>query len=194
MPSDWPAQISALASVVTAGGLVAVVFQARIASKQLKTTEGQLRAVEEQQKLALRQELEIATARQDELLNERSQAWDDDHLLDARMLADQSASPEDLATKLIGLKETKERDFYVLLRLPNYFEDLAELVSRGRLPLETVEELLGSVIIGRYRQFEPAIRRLRQEQKQPTFCKYWEWLKDELPSSPAEVAQKSVGR
>jgi hypothetical protein len=150
--TDWPAWITALATVVLAVGIC-------FAYQQLK---------------------DAGLARHVQIINDFGQRWDGDRLWEARALKhkyDNVSLAEEAATYIWAPRCAP--DIPLLLRVPNYFEDLAMMVELGRLDTFYVERAFGLLARREWAFWELAILVMRTDA--PDSYTEFQKLVDELP-------------
>jgi hypothetical protein len=146
----------AITSVVTALGVIAAAIGAWLAFSQLKETRRD---------------------RHMQVVSEFGRRWDDERILEARYAIqayDRDELADLIAEWLVPPREDATKVVPVLLRLPNYFEDLAILVDVGRLEFEYVTKAFRNLATREWEHWEPAVQRMRE--KQPNVYIAWEAL------------------
>ncbi|HXF71753.1 MAG TPA: DUF4760 domain-containing protein [Actinomycetota bacterium] len=83
----------------------------------------------------------------------------------------------DLRDAIDRFHRTNDDRYYVLMRVPNFLEDLAVLVDQGALPEEAARASWASVIERQWAHWAPAIRLLRDVRDRPTIYANFERLK-----------------
>ncbi len=111
---------------------------------------------------ALAQLTEVKTDRHLQFLSDFGRRWDDPQLWEARQK--QFSIPNDelpfLVEKWFATRDPEAADVPVLLRVPNFFEDLAITVDAGRIDLDIVLRSFGSLILNMWSYWEPAIQKM----------------------------------
>ena len=96
---------------------------------------------------AVHQLVEAQTARKVQILTDLSRRWDDLVLSESRRKVNTFiGDPERLSRTLKRLDKKNRADYYVIIRVANFFEDLAILVGEDALSLELVKNSLGGPI------------------------------------------------
>ncbi len=96
------------------------------------------------------------------IMIELSKRWDETPLVESRRaFHEKYGSPEKLGEAMERLYSAKSDELYMLLRLPDYLEDLAILVEEGGTAKDVVRKSLGSVITTWWTRWEPAVRVIR---------------------------------
>jgi hypothetical protein len=110
-----------------------------------------------------------------QLTTELSRRWDEDELLRAR---EAEAAYDSVSLKAAMDEFYSENDsrYYLLLRVPNYFEDVGVMVTQGTIPLKVVEESLGSLITHHWQFWRLWIEDLRKTEGDPTNFRNFERL------------------
>ncbi|MDQ3857479.1 MAG: DUF4760 domain-containing protein [Actinomycetota bacterium] len=152
---DWPAWISALASLLT---LIVVALTAVAAYGALR---------------------DARRTRHGELITELSRQWSDPAVVQSiRLHGEYSAASLDaLVERLFGPADEKpqdEGDWSKLAVWANLVESMGVLVSEGAITNETVYKMWGGGIMRAWSLWEPAVLRLREIEKQPDTFQYFE--------------------
>ena len=132
----WTGMYTAFTAFITL-----VLFIAAIAAGH------QLRSMEKARQGQRDQLLEAKTARKAQVLTELSKRWDDPLISESRRrVSSFEGDPEGLSRRLQKLNDKNHREYYVLIRVANFFEDLAILVEEEALTPELVTKSLGDPI------------------------------------------------
>jgi hypothetical protein len=67
----------------------------------------------------------------------------------------------------------------VAIDVLNFFEELSYAAKCGVADMETLREILGSILVRYFSAVYPWIERHRRNKHQPTFCEHMEWLRNE---------------
>ncbi|MGH8985787.1 MAG: DUF4760 domain-containing protein [Acidimicrobiia bacterium] len=137
--SNWQV-VSAIASVVSAAGILAAFIALILARNQLK---------------------EARAARLAEMTVELSRRWDDDKIVEARQKVSSYGDAEALCRKMKKLRANKSIEYYEVLREPNLLEDLGVLVNRKGLEFGVIQDSLGELVVQRWPRGQPTIEWLR---------------------------------
>lgn len=113
---------------------------------------------------AVRQLAEARTDRHVQIIAELGRRWDEDRMIEARnkLLAYDNAK---LAEKCADWVRTRsDAEVTELLRVPNYFEDLAMMVECGKLELDLVADTFGDMTLRAWDHWALAIQELSERQ------------------------------
>jgi hypothetical protein len=97
-----------------------------------------------------------------QLIAELGRRWDEEKLAEARtkLLAFDDVQ---LCEEITGCLASPEgSDLYVLLRVPNFFEDLALMVESGGVDEELVNRAFRDLTLGQWEYWEKAIVAMRE--------------------------------
>lgn len=111
---------------------------------------------------ARRQLNEARRSRHAQLLMDLSRRWDEDELNASRQKAVAHQTPAGLLQAVQTLEHDNSLDFYVLLRVPNFFEDVAALEREAALSVELIRTQFKTVIKDTLYHWMPTIRHFRQ--------------------------------
>jgi len=114
---------------------------------------------------ALYQLHSMESARKAQLLTDLSRRWDEEPLLESRraLKTYKDKDGRELWRALKYLEKKNHEQYYVLLIVANFYEDLAVLIKEKCLGLELVKNILGGAIRHYYDLYEVSIRELRKE-------------------------------
>jgi hypothetical protein len=157
----WADIITAFGSLLAGAGLVVAGIGAWFAVKQLDET---------------RRDREI------QLIAELGRRWDDDRMAEARDKQLEYTSEELCEEVVRWLEDPKSRDsqlLLLLLRVPNFFEDLAVMVESGGLDIKLVDKAFRALVLTQWSYWEQAIVRTR-ELREPEAYVEFEKLKRQL--------------
>ncbi len=118
-------------------------------------------------------------AREAQLMTDLSARWDSAALTRARRLV--SAPPSNPAAILARMTELEAQDsaaFFALLRLPNFFEDLAILVEEGSISLRVVKKSLAGAIRTYFQLYKLFVE--SEQKASPSSYEHWEKLYNDL--------------
>ncbi len=150
---DWAAWLLAIATAVVALGIVFAIIGV---SETRKNRHG-----------------EIAV--------EFARRWSEPHLVESRKLA-KGLTAKQIKKKYFRLKDSDHPDYYVMQRLPAFFEDIATLEEYDFLDLEWIDSLFRTVAIQRWEAWEKTVKRLQETD--PDAYIYWERLIKKLHHPP----------
>jgi len=130
----------------------------------------------------------VRRTRYAELLLHLSQVWDSNHYVESRNLIDnitREVSRGDeakvkLCEKLEKSDKEGERDYFVLIRTPNFFEALAFLVRRKYIPLSDTRDYFGQAIVYYHDLFSTHISQERRKSGHEKTYELWSGLADKL--------------
>jgi hypothetical protein len=117
--------------------------------------------------IALRQLAELRRDRHVHVLIELGQRWDGADLQAAREKAIELGDTE--IARLASLSNKPSRDaaarqsLVLLLRVPNYFEDLAVIIEESRAEIDVVGRLFKALIVDEWEFWKPAITAWRED-------------------------------
>jgi hypothetical protein len=83
--------------------------------------------------------------------------WDEPELVEARHLAGEYATPEELRTAFVQFIETNSFSAYVLYRELDFFEQLAAAEQIGAFDFELIRLLLGARLVERWEMWKPSL-------------------------------------
>jgi len=117
-----------------------------------------------QLKLAVEQLDEVRRDRHVQVLSDFGRRWDEPHLWEAR--EKQFGIASDRLRDLVGVwfarRDRSASDVPILLRVPNFFEDLSIMVEAGKLEVKYVALSMGSLALGMWDYWQPAIEKMRE--------------------------------
>lgn len=134
---------------------------------------------------ALRQLGEVRRDRHLRVLSDLSHRWDSDLITDSRQRVFKYGR-ERLA-EIAGEWQkvpSSQPDFVVLLRIPNYFEDLALMTKFAKLDIRFVARAFKGLVLEEWAYWEPTIMLLRKSDDL-SFCEF-EWLVGQMEALPDE--------
>ena len=112
---------------------------------------------------ALRELSHMRKSRHSELLMDLYQMWDDEPLTEARRLIKAIKTKQALKEKLEEWDRGEQKEFFIALRVCNYFEHIGHLVVKNYLKGKDAKDLMGPSIIKYYEIFEDYIKEHRKE-------------------------------
>lgn len=128
-------------------------------------------------------------SRQQEFILNMSCMWDSEPFVESkRLIREIASSNKDLREALLGYRKNSKIEYYVLMRVPNYFEDLGFLVKEGYLDVRVADSLFGRAIIMHYRYFRNYIQSER-DPTNPESCEYFKNF-EELYKIIVKIRQK----
>jgi len=123
--------------------------------------------------------LQVKAARntvQVQLIADLSRRWDEQDVVESRKRASYYADGQALLKAFQEVFENHPDDYYILIRVPNFFENLEVLVEEGAISLDVVEKLLGSPAVYWWKRWEASVKYLREAHDQPTAYEKFEDL------------------
>src|SRR5262245_845235 len=145
---NWAEQVVAIATAILALGVFGAVAAAIFGAQQVR---------------------EARQTRQAQMAAEFFRRWNSDVLVEARRLASNFDTPEDLARALRGYVDANAPEAYVLHRVPHYFEQLAALEQFGGVDFALVQSLVGRILVERWEFWSPALRSVHGEDVYPLY-------------------------
>ena len=139
--------------------------------------------------IALGQVSELRHARLQEAFLEIGRRWDSDDMIRSRTMVD--ACGTRLQTEIKLLFTTKPERYYLLLREPGFFEDIAALCHARVIDSAKLADSLGLFVIERWDVWEDAAVFLREERRSPEVFEHFERLAGEMKSLFDERRQRS---
>lgn len=88
-------------------------------------------------------------ARRSELIATLGQMWDSKLLMETRQLANELGDANKLKETINQGNKANSEEFFVLMRIPNFFDSVGAMVEHGDLPKKLAKELFGKPA-GRY--------------------------------------------
>lgn len=139
----WTDKVTAIGTAIVAGGVLVTAAGAWFAYHQVK---------------AARDDRHV------QVLSEFARRWDDPLLWEARTKQFDLTNKQlaDLVGRWFDSKDPSARDVPLLLRVPNFFEDIAVIVEAGNLELKYVARSMASLVIGQWDYWELAINKMRE--------------------------------
>ena len=154
----------------------------------------------------------IKKARYSDLLMRLDQIWDSKDYIRSRSMVNQHASgstlgeaSKNLKESLVALREAKEEDYFIMVRIANFFENLGFIIFNGYLNRKDALELFGSATRRYWRLFFDFVCYCRNESipKQLDAWVYFENLSTGVPKenrclktikAPIQKMRKWVGK
>lgn len=164
---NWAEQLTAIATAVSALGLLSAIGAVIFASRQAREA---------------RIGREAATA------VEFFRRWNEAPLEESRRIVAQFQTPEalrDAMTKFIGENSVQA---YVLYRELDFFEQLGALQNYGGIDFALIEALLGQRLIDRWEMWLPTIEAIGGTDIYPMFSRLVTQMRAALPDPASEPA------
>ncbi len=159
---NWAEEVTAIATAVGALGLLGAIAAAGFAGQQVR---------------------EARRASRAELASAFIERWNGENLVEARHLANGFGSPEALRDALGDYSGKNAPEAHVLMREPDYFEQLGALEHEGAIDFNLIRLLAGRAIVDRWELWEPAVRSLPRDRAYPMFEELASKLRDSLGAS-----------
>ncbi len=105
-------------------------------------------------------------ATQAQLMADLSRRWDEEQLVESRRTMESYVMSEGLLDAIQRLILNHDPEYYVLVKIPNFFEDLKILYDRKGVRLDAIRDSLGGACIHHWRQREPAVKFLQTDRRQ----------------------------
>jgi hypothetical protein len=133
---NWAEQVTAIATAVSAIGLVSALGAVVFAARQAR---------------------EARIGRQAATALEFFRRWNEDPLVETRRLVAQFETPEALADAMTRFIAENSMNAYVLYRELDFFEQLGALEEHGGFDFDLIRSLLGRRLIERWDMWLPSI-------------------------------------
>lgn len=104
----------------------------------------------------------IERTREAQLLADLSRRWNGEQLTEARKAARNYKNSAELKEAVQKARENNDKEYYYLVRLPDFFEALGVLVKSGCLSKRLTKDLFGTVLKYYYELYGPTIQYLRE--------------------------------
>jgi hypothetical protein len=167
----WAAGITAVATAITAVGVIFAGLAAAWAGRQVREAERTRHATAA---------IEVASR------------WEGEPLVTSRRRALTYPTKEALRDGYLQAKRDRTDEYFILQRLPDFFEDLGVMERMGGLGLEWIRLTLGSAIRDYWRAWQPVVKAVR-DAGQPTMGENFERLADRLASVDDPAPQEWHG-
>jgi hypothetical protein len=148
--SNWPEQVTAIATAVLAVGAVGAIGAAVFAAQQVR---------------------EARIGREAEVASDFFRRWSDDPLVETRRLVATYDSPESLRDALLRYTADNDIKAYVLFRELDYFEQLGALEDHGGVDFGLVRKMLGQRLVDRWELWAPSIEAIGGVDVYPMFTR-----------------------
>lgn len=160
--THWAAIFTTIASVIAAAGVGGVIWAAHWAGQQAQWAGEQVRQA------ALDRE-QAERAHQAAAVIDMVARWESQPLFLARRHINLCSTAEELRDKYIQARDSEGELYYVLQRVPNFFEDLGIRFRLKCVDLNVIDLTLGSAVKSYWDSWEPIVLELR-----PSQPKVWE--------------------
>jgi len=145
---NWAEQVTAIATAVSAIGLLSAVGAVIFAGQQAR---------------------EARIGRQAAVAVEFFRRWDEGPLVETRRLVAQFETAEALRDAMLGFIAENSAQAYILYRELDYFEQLGALENHGGFDFELIKTLLGHRLIDRWEMWQPSIEAIGGSAAYPMF-------------------------
>ena len=122
----------------------------------------------------------IDRTREAELLVDLSRRWNEEQLTESRKAARKYKSDAELRDAIQRLRENNDKEYYDLVRLPDFFEALGVLVNSSCLSKQLTKDLFGTVTKYYYKLYGPTIEYLREVHNDKNIYIWFDDLADRL--------------
>lgn len=133
--------------------------------------------------IAIWQVIEARRARHGEAFFDVSRRWDEDALMESRAAGAQASTPAALRAQVVTAWVGSLDQYEVLVRVPNFFEDLAIMVERGILSFDDVQASLGSVVVAKWKEWETSVHFVRAVSARPTVYENFQRLAQRMDAA-----------
>jgi hypothetical protein len=139
----WTDKMTAIGTAVVAGGVAITAVGAWFAYVQLR---------------------EARADRQVQVLSEFGRRWDDPLLWEARAMQFDYTNEQlaEIVDRWFTSQDPSAREVPLLLRVPNFFEDISVMVEAGHLELDYVARAMRSLALGQWEYWQLAIEKMRE--------------------------------
>jgi hypothetical protein len=145
---NWSEEVTAIATAVSAVGLLSAIGAAVYAGQQVR---------------------EARIGRQAEMAADFFRRWNEGPLEETRRLVDQYESSAALQDAFAHFVAERSVEAYVLYRELDYFEQLGALERHGGFDFQLIQMLLGPRLIDRWEMWQPAIQEVLGAGTYPMF-------------------------
>ena len=92
-----------------------------------------------------------------------------------------------------SVREAANEDYYILINVPDFFEDLALSVRHRAVTLEIVEDWIGSAAVGLWDRWSLVAAFYRAELNQNAAYEKWESLRNDIRTLSELRYQRALG-
>ena len=157
--SNWPEQVTAIATAVLAVGAVGAIGAAVFAAQQVR---------------------EARIGREAEVAAEFFRRWSDDAMVETRRLVASYRTPEALRDALLRHVAANDVEAFVLFRELDYFEQLGALEEHGGVHFGLIHTMLGRRLVDRWDLWAPSIDAIGGVDVYPMFARLTEKMRARL--------------
>ena len=134
-----------------------------------------------------------------EIMGDLKKRWDGGEMFETRKRVLGQGSKDlkrtvEKAYKARNAGKDSSGDWIIIMRLPNFYEDLGLKVKRQHVSLRSVDDWFGDAIVGEWRRWEDAIKWLRKESKQPSGAEAFQKLAQRLVELRKKLEQAKERR
>ncbi len=190
--------VAALGVVVALLGARATATQIKQAAAQVKDTQRQveigakqLESAQRQVELAARQVEQLEATRHAAIAVETARRWDGQEIADSRQLIYRLHRAGTLAQSYDQWAQSDADNLFTLLRIPNFFEDLAAMAKFGFVSIPWIDETMGGSVMAYWDIWEPIRTTLKQTE--PHAYDNWDTLRQSIAAREA-TAQNATER
>jgi hypothetical protein len=126
--------------------------------------------------IAIWQVFEARRTRHGEVFFDLSRRWDEELLKEARYNEAKSPTPEALRDRLRDLRKKRAEEYYILVRVPNFIEDLAIMIERKIVSYDDVLASLGTPVLAKWERWEPSVMFEREVSERSSAYEHFELL------------------
>jgi hypothetical protein len=148
--SNWPEQVTAIATAVLAIGAVGAIGAAVFAAQQVR---------------------EARIGREAEVASDFFRRWSDGPMVETRRLVATYNTPETLREALLRHTASNDIEAYVLFRELDYFEQLGALEDHGGVHFGLIRTMLGQRLVDRWQLWAPSIDAIGGADVYPMFTR-----------------------
>ncbi len=134
-----------------------------------------------------------------ELLGRLTEQWNSDAFIESRYrlleIAPQGMDEEVLRKKIaeimITTQQKNHKDYFILTRTLDFFEELAFLVRKKDIPLEDAHRLFGDSMVEYYKLFEDFVKEQRKLPENPNAYKELEQVVETLTEKYSSITKNN---
>ena len=101
--------------------------------------------------------------------------WDEPLLTESRIEA-AKRSPSQLRYAIEMFSKAADKTYFVLFRVPGFFEEIAIMTREGTISEELVRKYFLLVVQQEWQRWEPTIRYMRSETNNASVYEHFQWL------------------
>lgn len=107
--------------------------------------------------IAVAQLVGMRRARRSELIISLAQMWESPSLREARQMANELADKGTLKDVIAQANKDNSKDYFVLMSIANFFDDLSAMITEGDLPPKLAKDLFGPPVKRYWSLYENAL-------------------------------------